>query len=77
MLVAWKVDKGISGNLRHVLVVFWLEGVPRGPPQGPQRSQMDKLVFHEKSRYKIVLWDDLPMGKLGVSPMEGKQRNSL
>ena len=75
MLVPWKVDKRISGDLRHVLVVVWLEGAPNSHPQGPKWSQMDDLMFHEKSRYKIVLWDDLCMGKLGVSPMEGRQRN--
>ena len=44
------------------MVVFWLDGAPNGPPQGPQWSQMDDLVFHEKSRYKIALWDKSTMG---------------
>ena len=40
-------------------------------PEDPQWWQMDKQVFHEQFRYKILLWDDLAMGKLGVRPMEG------
>ena len=72
MLVAWKVDKGISGNLRHVLIIFF--GL-KGSPKAPTGSSKVELVFHEKTRYKIILWDDLPMGKLGVSSMEGEQRN--
>ena len=39
------------------MVVFWLDGALNGPPQETQWSQMDDLVFHEKSGYKIVLWD--------------------
>ena len=42
-------------------------------PKGPQWRQMNE--FYEKLRYNILLWDDLTMGKLGVSPMEGGQRN--
>ena len=26
------VDKGISNDLRHILVVFWLGGAPKSPP---------------------------------------------
>ena len=37
------------------MVVFWLKGAPNGPFQGPQLS-------HEKSRYKIALWDKSTMG---------------
>ena len=44
------------------MVVFWLDGALNGPPQETQWSQMDDLVFHEKSRYKIALWDDSTMG---------------
>ena len=55
----------------HVLVIFWLEGAPRALGV----SQLDDLVFLEKSRIKIVLWDGLTMGKFGVSPMEGGQRD--
>ena len=40
-------------------------------PEDPQWWQMDKHLFHEQFRYKILLWDDLAMGKLGFSPMEG------
>ena len=54
--------RGISDYLRHVLVVFWLDGAPKGPPQGPQWSRIDNLVIHEKSRYKIALWDGSAMG---------------
>ena len=72
MLVPWKPTKGISGDLRHVLVVFWLEGAPNAPTPW---SPIDNLVFHENLRYKIVLGDDLTMGKQGVIPIEGRQRN--
>ena len=37
---------------------------------------MDDLPFHEKSRYNNLPWDDLTVGKLGVSPMEGGQKIS-
>ena len=47
VLVAWNGDKGISDDLKHVLVIFWLEGPPTAP-QDPKWSQMDDLVFHEK-----------------------------
>ena len=57
------------------MVVFWLRGAPKGPLQGPQQSQVDDLVFHEKSRYNILLWDDLTVGKLGDGCMKGAQRN--
>ena len=78
MFVPWKVDKGISGDVRHILVVFYLGGAPNDrpwPPQGPQWFQMDDLVFHEKSRSSILRRDDLTVGKLGVSPMEADKRN--
>ena len=75
MLVPWKADKGISGDLRHVLVVFWFVGAPNSPPRGPQWFQMVDLAFHEKSRYNNLLWDNLTVGKLGVSAMEGGQKN--
>ena len=48
---------------------------PIGPSQDPQWFQMDDLVFYEKSRYKILLWDDVTVGKLGVSPMEADKMN--
>ena len=44
--------------------MFWFsssKGPPTAPP-GPKWSQMDDLVFHEKSRYKIALWDKSTMG---------------
>ena len=50
------------------MVVFWLDGAPNGPPQGPQWSRMDNLVFHEKLRYKIALWDDSTMGNWVLVP---------
>ena len=75
MLVSCKADKGISDNLRHVLVIFYLGEAPKGHPQVPQWFQMDDLVFYEKSRYNILLWDNLTVGKLGVSPMEADKRN--
>ena len=56
MLVPWKRTKGISGDLRHVLVIFWLKGAPNAPTPW---SPIDDLVFHENLRYTIVLWDDL------------------
>ena len=43
--------------------------------QGPQRFQIDNLVFHERLKYNILLCDNSNMGKLGVSPMEGGCRN--
>ena len=49
------------------MVVFWLEGAPNGP-QGPKWSQMDNLVFHEKLRYKIALWDKSTMGNWVLVP---------
>ena len=55
-----------------LLVVFWLERAPNAPTPW---SPIDNLVFHENLRYKIVLWDDLTMGKQSVSPIEGRQRN--
>ena len=33
---------------------------------------MDDLVFHEKLRYNILLWDDLTAGKLGSNSWEKK-----
>ena len=71
MLVPLKADKGISNDLKHVLVVLRLGA---GSP-GPSWLLMDNLVFHEKSRYNILLWDDLTVGKLGDSCMKGGQRN--
>ena len=50
---SWKGDKRISGDLTHVLVVFWLEGAPNAPSPW---SPIDNLVFNENLRYKIVLW---------------------
>ena len=55
--------------------MFWSFSGLRGPPRALVGSQLDNLVFLEKSRIKIVLWDGLTMGKLGVSPMEGGQRD--
>ena len=63
MLVAWKAVKGISDHLKHVLVVFFSQRGPQRPFQGPYWSQMDDLVFHEKWRYNILLWDDLTVEK--------------
>ena len=34
VLVAWNADKGIS-DLKHVLVIFWIEGAPNAPPRIP------------------------------------------
>ena len=48
---------------------------PQQPPRGPQWFQMDDLAFHEKSGYNNLLWDDVTVGKLGVSSMEGGQKN--
>ena len=79
VLVPWKADVGISDDLRQVLIVFLLEGAPRAPQglhQSSQWFQMDKIMFHEKSGYNILLWD-LTMGKLGVCPMEGRPRNMI
>ena len=55
--------------------MFWSFSGLRGPPRALVGSQLDNLVFLEKSRIKIVLWDGLTMGKFGVSPMEGGQRD--
>ena len=55
--------------------MFWSFSGLRGFPRALVGSQLDDLVFLEKSRIKIVLWDGLTMGKLGVSPMEGGQRD--
>ena len=49
-------------DLGHILVVFWLDGPLNGPRQDTKWSRMDDLVFHEKLRYKIALWDDSTMG---------------
>ena len=45
VLVARNADKGISDDLKHVLVVFWLKGAPNGPPRVlmAQNSQDTKL----------------------------------
>ena len=50
------------------MVVVWLKGAPNGPFQGPQWSRMENLVFHEKSKYKIALWDDSTMGNWVLLP---------
>ena len=45
--------------------MLWSFSDSKGPPsapQGPRRFQIDDLVFHEKSRYKIALWDKSTMG---------------
>ena len=56
-------------NLGHVLVVFRIKWAPNDPPPpGPQWSHMDNLVFHEKLRYKIALWDDSTMGNWVLVP---------
>ena len=36
------------------MVIFWLKGA--------QWSRLDDLVFHEKLKYKIALWDYSTMG---------------
>ena len=33
------VDKGISNDLRHILVVFWLGGAPKSLPGVPKDSK--------------------------------------
>ena len=56
-LMIWGMFRSFSGS--------------KGPfqgPQGPQWSLMDNLVFHEKSRYKIALWDDSTMGNWVLVP---------
>ena len=50
------------------MVVVWLKGAPNAPFQGPQWSRMENLVFHEKSKYKIALWDDSTMGNWVLVP---------
>ena len=58
VLVPWKAVKGISDDLCHALVIFWLKGAPQSPPplpQGPQQFQMDDLLLHKKLRYNILL----------------------
>ena len=52
MLVAWKAVKGISDDLKHVLIVFLLEEAPNGPPRVPNGP---KLTTYAKSRYKIAV----------------------
>ena len=47
-MLTWKVDKRITDDLRHVLVVFWLGGAPKGP-QGPKWFLMYNLVCYEKA----------------------------
>ena len=51
--------------------MFWSFSGSEGPPtspQGPKWSQMDDLLFHEKSRYKIALWDKSTMGNWVLVP---------
>ena len=55
--------------------MFWSFSGLRGPPRALVGSQLDDLVFLEKSRIKIVLWGGLTMGKWGISPMEGGKRD--
>ena len=72
VIVAWKAEKGISDNLRHVLVVFWLIGalngpqasfmVPNGRPWVPWEVEIQNCT--------VALFN---YEKLGVSPMEGGQ----
>ena len=38
---------------------------------------MDDLAIHEKPRYNNLLWDNLTVEKLGVSPMEGGKKEYL
>ena len=53
---------------------FLTQRGPHAPPPGSPTVPYD-LVFHEMSRYNILLWHTLTVGKLGVSCMEGRQRN--
>ena len=74
MIVAWKAEKGISDNLRHVLVVFWLIGALNGPQASPMVPNGRPCVPCEVKiqNCTVALFN---YGKLGVSPMEGGQTN--
>ena len=55
-----------QGNIwwfKACFVHFLSHRSPPRPHQSPQKSQMDDLVFHEKSRKKIALWDYSTMGQ--------------
>ena len=39
VFVAWKADKGISDDSKHVLVVFWLKEAPNCTPRVPNGSK--------------------------------------
>ena len=61
-MLAWKVDKGLSNDLRHFFLAVTTYQSLRGPPRAPRRfpmdnlvSPMDNLVSHVKSTQDILL----------------------
>ena len=74
VLVPWKVVKGISDDLRHALVIFWLKGAPHGPP-----GSLTVLNGRPSVPWEVGIkifnrgWSNC--GKTGASCMECGQRN--
>ena len=59
--------KGIFDDLRPFVCRFQALKGPLRDPEGPQWFLIDKLVWLEKSRQNILLWDSFTMGILSVT----------